>query len=37
MRRYFADAFYWVALFSPRDQWHSRVLAFEATLDDRER
>lgn len=34
MRRYFADAFYWVALFSPRDQWHSRVLAFEATLDD---
>ena len=34
MRRYFVDAFYWVALFSPRDQWHGRVLAFEETLDD---
>jgi predicted nucleic acid-binding protein len=34
MRRFFADAFYWIALFSPRDQWHARVLAFDETLDD---
>jgi predicted nucleic acid-binding protein len=34
MKRYFVDAFYWIALFSHRDQWHSRVLAFDATLDD---
>jgi hypothetical protein len=27
MRRLFADALYWIALFSPRDQWHTRVLA----------
>ena len=33
MRRFFADAFYWIALLSPRDQWHARVLAFAATLD----
>jgi uncharacterized protein len=33
MRRFFADAFYWIALLSPRDQWHARVLAFDATLD----
>jgi len=33
MRRFFVDAFYWIALFSPRDQWHARVLAFAATLD----
>ena len=26
MRRIFADTFYWVALASPRDQWHSSVL-----------
>jgi len=25
--------FYWIALLSPRDQWHARVLAFAATLD----
>jgi uncharacterized protein len=34
MRRYFVDAFYWIALFSHRDQWHRRVLAFDATLGD---
>jgi predicted nucleic acid-binding protein len=33
MRRFFVDAFYWIALLSPRDQWHARVLAFAATLD----
>jgi predicted nucleic acid-binding protein len=33
MRRLFADAFYWIALFNPRDQWHTRVVAFAATLD----
>ena len=33
MRRFFVDAFYWIALLSPRDQWHARVLAFDATLD----
>jgi uncharacterized protein len=33
MRRFFVDAFYWIALLSPRDQWHERVLAFAATLD----
>ena len=32
MRRLFADAFYWIALFNPRDQWHTRVLAFATTL-----
>ncbi len=34
MRRYFVDAFYWIALFSHRDQWNRRVLAFDATLGD---
>ena len=34
MRRYFIDAFYWIALFSHRDQWHSRVMAFDVTLGD---
>jgi uncharacterized protein len=33
MRRFFVDAFYWIALLNPRDQWHARVLAFTATLD----
>ena len=33
MRRFFADAFYWIALLSPRDQWHERVRVFDATLD----
>ena len=34
MRRYFVDAFYWIALFSHRDQWHRLVLAFDETLGD---
>jgi predicted nucleic acid-binding protein len=34
MSRYFVDAFYWIALFSHRDQWHRRVLAFDAALGD---
>ena len=33
MNRFFADAFYWVARFSPRDSWHARVRAFTAGLD----
>jgi predicted nucleic acid-binding protein len=33
MRRFFVDAFYWIALLNPRDQWHARVLAFATTLD----
>lgn len=33
MNRLFADAFYWVALFSPRDAWHERVRTFAATLE----
>lgn len=28
MRRLFADTFYWIALFSPKDAWHERVLTF---------
>jgi len=32
MRRFFVDAFYWIALLSPRDQWHARVQAFSAAL-----
>ena len=32
MTRFFVDAFYWIALLSPRDQWHARVRAFNATL-----
>ena len=32
MRRFFVDAFYWIALLSPRDQWHTRVQAFSAVL-----
>jgi predicted nucleic acid-binding protein len=34
MRRFFADAFYWIALSHPRDQWHTQVLAFDAALDE---
>jgi predicted nucleic acid-binding protein len=34
MRRLFADTFYWIALFSPRDQWHPRVQAFAEALED---
>jgi predicted nucleic acid-binding protein len=33
MRRFCVDAFYWIALLNPRDQWHARVPAFAVTLD----
>src|SRR2546426_12182162 len=32
MRRFFADTFYWIALFSPKDAWHERVQAFSQTV-----
>ena len=32
MTRFFVDAFYWIALLSPRDQWHARVRVFNAAL-----
>lgn len=28
MKIAFADTFYWIALLSPRDTWHSRVIQF---------
>jgi predicted nucleic acid-binding protein len=34
MDRYFVDTFYWVARFSPGDQWHTRVRAFGETLEE---
>jgi predicted nucleic acid-binding protein len=35
MRRFFVDAFYWIALTIRRDQWHGRVQAFSRTLPAR--
>jgi predicted nucleic acid-binding protein len=32
MRRFFADTFYWIALFSPNDAWHERVVAFSQSI-----
>lgn len=32
MRKIFADTFYWVALASPRDNWHQRVKAVSHQL-----
>jgi predicted nucleic acid-binding protein len=34
MRHLFADTFYWVALFSPRDQWHQHALDMSRTLGE---
>jgi predicted nucleic acid-binding protein len=34
MRRLFADAFYRMALFSLRDQWHQQVQSFAEALED---
>ena len=34
MRHLFADAFYWVALFGPRDHWHRHALDISRTLGD---
>ncbi len=32
MKRIFADTFYWIALFNPKDAWHSRAMAFADDL-----
>jgi hypothetical protein len=32
MRRFFADTFYWIALLVRSDAWHTRVTAFNHTL-----
>jgi len=32
MRRFFADTFYWIALFSPKDAWHERVQVFSQSV-----
>lgn len=32
MSQFFADTFYWGALFNRRDQWHDRALTFSHTL-----
>lgn len=32
MRRVFADSLYWIALASPRDQWHARAVAASRSL-----
>ena len=34
MRHLFADTFYWVALFSPRDRWREQALAISRTLGE---
>jgi predicted nucleic acid-binding protein len=34
MRRLFVDTFYLIALSSPRDQWHQRVVMFSQSLTD---
>ena len=34
MRQLFADTFYWVALFSPRDRWHRQALDISRTLGE---
>jgi uncharacterized protein len=37
MSQFFADTFYWAALFYQRDSWHDRVLAFSHTLTPSDR
>jgi predicted nucleic acid-binding protein len=34
MRRLFVDTFYLIALSSPRDQWHQRIVTFSQSLAD---
>jgi predicted nucleic acid-binding protein len=34
MRHLFADTFYWVALFSPRDRWHRQALDISRILGE---
>lgn len=33
MKRIFADAFYWIALINPQDEWHDKVMAIASSLD----
>jgi predicted nucleic acid-binding protein len=35
MTTVFADAFYWIALINPRDNWHTRVLDVSNSLEQR--
>lgn len=34
MRTVFADTFYWIALISPRDQWHQKAREVSPSLKD---
>jgi predicted nucleic acid-binding protein len=34
MRYLFADTFYWIALFSPRDRWHRQAVDISRTLGE---
>lgn len=34
MTAYFADAFFYLALLNPRDEYHTRVTEFAAGFDD---
>jgi uncharacterized protein len=34
MRQLFADTFYWVALYSPRDRWHRQAIDFSRTFGE---
>lgn len=33
MKTIFADAFYWIALINPKDEWHNKVMAIAPSLD----
>lgn len=33
MKTIFADAFYWIALINPKDEWHDKVMAIASSLD----
>jgi hypothetical protein len=34
MKIIFADSFYWIALLSPKDTWHSRVIEWSQSYPD---
>lgn len=34
MKIVFADSFYWIALLSPKDTWHSRVIEWSQSYSD---
>ena len=34
MKTIFADAFYWIALINPKDEWHHKVMAIARSLDN---